>query len=384
MIYPLSCKERNGNMEKELITQKQGLAVMIMFTLGSTLVLGAGGTAKNDVWIAILISMLLEVPIILLCCKIQKLYPAKNIYEIFETVFGKVAGKLLSVLFTWYSFHLGSLVIRNFTEFIVSVSLPQTPQSIVGLFMIFLCIWAVKAGIEVICRWTAIIFPITIIVILAVTFLFAPILNFENFKPILFYGIKPVIASAFSVFAFPLSETVIFLAFFNQLNSKASVYKVYFLNLLISGLFIVLVSVRTLLSLGVPNISIEFFPTYSSVRLVNIGDFLERIEITVAMVFLFAGFIKINVCLYSSCLGVANLFGLKNYRQVVGILGLSMLLLSVIFYRNTSEMFDWANNIYKYYAFPFEVILPVITLLFFEIKKFFIKRKSLPDPAEDS
>ena len=366
-------------MEKELITQKQGLAIMIMFTLGSTLVLGAGGTAKNDVWIAIFISMLMEVPIVLIYCKLQKLYPDKNIYEIFETVFGKVIGKLLSALFIWYSFHLGSLVIRNFTEFIVSVSLPQTPQSIVGLFMVFLCIWAVKAGIEVICRWTAIIFPITIIVILAVTFLFAPILNFENFKPVLFYGIKPVIASAFSVFAFPLSETVIFLAFLNQLSPKASVYKVYFLNLLISGLFIVLVSVRTLLSLGVPNISIEFFPTYSSVRLVNIGDFLERIEITVAMVFLFAGFIKINVCLYSSCIGVAHLFGLKDYRQVVGILGLSMLPLSVIFYRNTSEMFDWANNIYKYYAFIFEVILPVITILLFEIKKFFIKRKRLPD-----
>ena len=364
-------------MSKELVSQKQASAVMIMYTLGSTLVLGAGGSAKHDVWLAILISMLMSVPILLIYSKIQMLYPGKNIYEIFDNVFGKVIGKIMSLMFIWYSFHLGSLVIRNFTEFIVTVSLPKTPQNIVGLFMIFLCIWAVKAGIEVICRWTAIMLPLTLFVVFSVTLLFAPLLNFKNLKPVLYFGMGPVIDSAFSVEAFPFAETIIFLAVLSHLREQKSVYKVYFLSLLISGISILMVSVPTLLSIGVPNIAVIFFPTYASVRLVNIGDFLQRLEITVATVFLFAGFIKTSICLYSTSIGVAHLLGLKSYRHIVALLGLAMSILSVIVYSNTSEMFDWSNNFYKYYAFIFQVILPVITFIVIIARKIFSKKKKL-------
>lgn len=364
-------------MSKELITQKQASAIMIMFTLGSTLVLGAGGAAKNDVWIAILVSLLMSVPIILLYCKIQMSYPNKNIYEIFDNTFGKVIGKIMSLMFIWYSFHLGSLVIRNFTEFIVNVSLPKTPQNIVGLFMVFLCIWAVKAGIEVIGRWTAIMFPVTLFVVFIVTILFAPLFDFTNFKPVLYYGIGPVINTAFTVFAFPFAETVIFLSVIGNMREQRGVYKVYFFSLLISGISTLMVSVRTLLTLGVPNISVIFFPTYASVRLIDIGDFLQRIEITVAMVFLFAGFIKISICLYSTSIGIAHLMGLNSYRQVVAVLGLAMSVLSIVVFSNTLEMFDWSDNFYKYYAFIFQVILPVITLITIETRKIFSRKKKL-------
>lgn len=355
-------------MSKEHITQKQAIVMMIIFTLGSTLVLGAGGSAKNDIWLAILFSMLMDVPMVFIYARILTIYPYKNLYEILEVVFGKVFGKILALPFIWFAFHLGSLVIRNFTEFIVIVSLPGTPQNVIGIFMTVLCIWAVRAGIEVMGRWTAIMLPILIIVILAVTFLFAPILDFSNLKPVLYEGIKPVIDSAFSVFAFPFAETVLFLTILHQLRAKSSPYKVYFWSLLIGGSIILIVSVRTLLSLGVANISILYFPSYASVRLINIGDFLERIEVSVAVVFLIAGFIKISVCLYAASTGIASLLNYQNYRRIVAPIGLSMLIFSAIIYTNTLEMFEWANNIYKYYALPFEVILPLIILISAEIK----------------
>ncbi len=342
--------------------------MMITFTLGSTLVLGAGGAAKNDIWLAILISILMVIPMILIYARILTIYPGKSLYEILEAVFGKVFGKILALPFIWFAFHMGSLVIRNFTEFIVIVSLPGTPQTIIAIFMTVLCIWAVRAGIEVMGRWTAIMLPILMLVILAVTFLFAPILDFRNLKPVLYEGFKPVMDSAFSVFAFPFAETVLFLTILHKLRAKSSPYKVYFWNLLIGGSIILIVSVRTLLSLGVANISILFFPSYASVRLINIGDFLERIEVSVAMIFLFAGFIKISVCLYAASTGIASLLSYQNYRRIVVPIGLSMMILSAIIYTNTLEMFEWSNIIYKYYALPFEVFLPLIILISAEIK----------------
>lgn len=363
-------------MAKEIISQKQGIGIMVLFIVGSTLVLGAGSEAKQDVWLAILIAVLMAAPIFFIYARLLSIFPGKDLYEILENIFGKIPGKILSVLFIWYAFHLGSLVIRNFTEFITIVSIPETPQYIIAIFMILLCIWAVKAGIEVIGRWTAIMLPILIGVILFVSILFANMLHFENIKPVLYDGFEPVFNTAFSAFAFPFAETVIFTMVLQHLPRNSSVYKVYYWSLAIGGATILMVGVRTLLVLGSPNVSIMYFASYSSVRLINIGDFLQRIEVSVTMIFILSGFVKINMCLYAASSGIAKILNIHNYKQVVAPIGLLMMILSITIYRNSMEMFTWAVKTYKYYALPFQVILPLIIWIAAEIKVHLAKRKS--------
>lgn len=362
-------------MSKEVITHKQGIVILITFILGSTLVLGAGDEAKQDVWLAVLLSMLLAVPIFLVYSRLLTVYPGMGLYDILIHVFGKIFGRILAIPFIWFAFHLGSLVIRNFVEFIIIVSIPETPEYIIAAFMAVFCIWAVRAGIEVIGRWTSIMLPILIIVIIIVTFLFANLITFENLKPVLANGLTPVLNTAFSVFAFPFAETVLFTTVLSNLRPKSNPYKVYFWGLLIGGLIILLISVRSLITLGEGNISILYFPSYASVRLINIGNFLQRIEVSVTLVFIISGFIKISICLYSAGVGIAKIFNVSDYHHIIAPIGLLMMVLSIIVYKSTVEMFEWADKIYKYYAFPIEVVLPVIILIAAEIKARVRKRR---------
>lgn len=362
-------------MAKEIITQKHGIAIMVMFILGSALVLGTGGESKQDIWIAILIAIAMTAPVLFIYARLLVIFPGKGLYEILEIVFGKVIGRIAAVPFIWYAFHLGSLVTRNFTEFINIVSIPETPQYIIAIFMMVLCIWAVKAGVEVVGRWTSIVLPILIITIFGVSVLFIPLIDLKNIKPVLYEGIKPVLTSSFAILSFPFAETVVFTMILQNLKPKSSPYKVYYWGLLIGGLIILIVSVRNILVLGIANVSILYFPSYAAVRLINIGNFLQRIEVLVSMVFLFAGFIKINICLYGASTGIANLLGIRNYKDIVAPIGLLMMLLSIIIYRNTMEMFEWANKVYPFYSIPFELLLPVIILLAAEIKVRVARRK---------
>lgn len=355
-------------MEKETITSKQGIIIMTMFILGSTLVMGTSSEAKQDVWLSSFAAMLFAAPVFFVYARLLSIFPGKNLYSTLELLFGKVIGKLLALPFIWFSFHIGALVIRNFSEFIHIVSIPLTPQYIISFCITLLCIWAVKAGIEVIGRWTAIIFPIVIIAILIVTLMLIPLFDFRNLKPVLYNGFRPVISAAFSLFAFPLAETVIFTAVLNNLRSKSSPYKVYYWSLLIGGLTILLVAVRSLLVLGAENTGILYFASFASVRLIDIGEFIQRIEISVTVVFLFAGFVKASICLYAASSGLAKVFNLSSYRQIVSPVGLLMMVLSIVIYHSTIEMFEWAEKIYKYYAIPFEIILPLIILIAAEIK----------------
>jgi spore germination protein KB len=58
-----------------------------------------------------------------------------------------------------------------------------------------------------------------------------------------------------------------------------------------------------------------------------------------------------------------------------------MMNFSLFIYKSIMEMFEWALDIYKYYAIPFQVILPLFIWIFAEIKSRKIKRVSTtPSP----
>ena len=117
-----------------------------------------------------------------------------------------------------------------------------------------------------------------------------------------------------------------------------------------------------------------YFPSYVAISRVNIGNFLQRLEISVTIVFILSGFIKISICLLAATKGVSKLFGCKDYRFLVTPVGLLMVNLAYLVYDSIMEMFEWAQEIWPYYAFPFQVVLPLIILIAVEVKARLQKR----------
>ena len=100
--------------------------------------------------------------------------------------------------------------------------------------------------------------------------------------------------------------------------------------------------------------------------------YLERIEVLVAINLVLCGTVKISVCLLAGSRGIAKVFSLDDYRLIVMPLMLVMILFSAVVYQNSAQMADFVR-VYKYFAFPFQVALPVIVWIIAEIQK---KRKS--------
>ncbi|MNW56153.1 hypothetical protein D3C74_338570 [compost metagenome] len=65
--------------------------------------------------------------------------------------------------------------------------------------------------------------------------------------------------------------------------------------------------------------------------------------------------------------GVAKVFKLSSYRSVVLQMGLIMVYLAVFIYKDIMQMESFAYHIYKIYAFPFQVVIPVILWVTAEI-----------------
>ncbi|HEX2946927.1 MAG TPA: endospore germination permease [Clostridia bacterium] len=354
-------------MQKEQITDKEGIVLVITFIIGSTLIIGIAGDAKNDAWIAGIIGLIMCIPMLLVYSRILSLFQGKDLFEILDLILGKIFGKFVSIIYILYSFHLGALVLRNFGEFMNTSALPETPL-FVSMFCLGLVIIAgVRLGIEVLGRTTTYFVPIILFILLLVQIFGISQLHFDHIKPVLGNAPSQIMKGAFSAFSFPFAETVIFIGIFSSLKTKKSNVKVYLTGAFISGAIIIITSARNILILG-NMLGSFYFPSYEAVSRISIGDFIQRIEVTDALVFVYGVFIKSSICLLVACKGLGRLFNLKDYRSIVIQLGLLMIYFSYIVYDNIMEMRYWAFKVYSYYAFPMQVILPIMIWIIAEIK----------------
>ncbi len=354
-------------MQKEQISNKEAICILISFVIGSTLIIGIGGDAKNDAWISGILSVIMFIPMLLIYSRILMLFHGKHLFDILEIIFGKLFGKIISIIYVWYAFHLGALVIRNFGEFINIVAIPETPMYAPMFCLALICIIGVRLGIEVLGRFTTYFVPIVFFILGSVLILGLSQYHMNYIKPVLGNGIAPVLKGGFAAFSFPFAETVLFIGIFSSLKTKKSPRTVYLWGILIPAAIIITFTIRNISVLG--NMLGSFYiPSYEAVSRITVGDFIQRIEVTVSIVYVFTTFIKVSVCLLVTCKGIGKIFNLKDYRSIVIQTGLLMFFLSYIIYDNIMEMKFWAFKVYPYYAFPMQVILPIIIWIAAEVK----------------
>ena len=354
-------------MQKERITDKEAICLIIVFVMGSSLILGVGGDAKNDGWISGIVGFIMVIPMLIVYSRILTLHQGKDLFDILNITLGKIAGKIFAILYIWYAFHLGAIVLRNFGEFINIVAMPETPMFVTLLCMGIVCIIAGRLGIEVLGRTCTYFLPLLFFILIVVQVLAIPQLHLNYMKPILGNGITPVLKGGFSAFSFPFAETVLFTGVFCSLKTKKSPSKVYFWGIMISASIIIIVTIRNIATLG-NMLDSFYFPSYAAVSRISIGEFVQRIEVTVSIVFIFGVFVKSSVCLLVVCNGIGKMFNLVDYRSIVIQTGLLMIYFSYTIYDNSMDMKEWAFKVYPFYAFPMQVIIPIIIWLLSEIK----------------
>src|SRR5690606_501243 len=141
--------------------------------------------AKNDAWLAMLLGGAGGVLLMWIYTAIALLNPSKTLVDILKEKLGKVAGNILAVLYTWYFIHLASLVLRDFGEFICTVTFPETPMAVViGLFALIM-VYAINSGIEVIGRLSELLVPVIPLIASIISLSLITVYDFTAFLPIL-------------------------------------------------------------------------------------------------------------------------------------------------------------------------------------------------------
>ena len=358
------------NNQKEQVS-----SASLMFTIGcfiqsSTLVVGyITGVAKQDTWLTVIFGFIVALPIIWIFAALGEKFPGKNLIEINDVVFGKIPGKIISVLYIFFFFSLTFLNSGVMTDFVSSSLLPDTPDIAVLIMFIGVCGYAVRKGLETMTRYSLVFIIIVSVVLIINSLLLIKDMRLDNFQPSFTYPLKNYIQATNEVSILSFGNIVVFFMFFSSLKTPSQIKKPLFGGLIIGAATMIFISARDIAVLG-PIIRMITIPAYDAVRLINLANTLTRMEILYAGILLMMLFFKISVLYYATVRAIAQIFNMKSYKLLVPVIGVLIIIFAYNAFDSSAENSYNAANIAPIYQTLFEVILPLVTLIVASIRGF--------------
>ena len=364
-------------MLNEKITGKQASSIMMLFLLGSSLVTGASLNTEQDSWLALLVALLLSVPVLLLFAKLNGLMPGKSIYDMAYLNFGGFGGGVVTVLISLYAFHLGLLVIKNFTEYVQILSLPNTPQPVNAVCMGLIAFFSVRKGFGTLARAVEFVMPLAMLAVAILLVFAAKYTHLQNLQPLLAHSPATILKDAVNGLAFPFAETVLFISVFSSVGGRKKFGGLYLTAMSVAGGVLMLLLLECIMIMGFPFAKTLYFPSYEGVGAIDIGHFLSRIEVLVSGNFIVFCCAKVSVCLYTACLGFKKLFRKFNFQIICAVTTILMAIGSQIIYENTAQMFALLPY-YTIYAPFFEILIPLVLMI-----SILVQRKRRDDKSDE-
>ncbi|WDV45281.1 endospore germination permease [Clostridiaceae bacterium M8S5] len=365
-------------MNENSLSESQATRMLILFFLGSSLALHNASPAKQDNWLAILIATFLALPLLyMFSYTLTSITNAKTYFDVHKYVYGRYLGSLINISYVVSGFFLGATITREYGEYLITTSMPQTPLIIPLIIMILLGAWIVKEGITVLGRWCNLFFFINAPLPTIIFLLTIPLINVENILPIMYNGVRPVIEGSIVGLELPFSEAIMIFTIIFTLPSKKSYYKVFTKSILISGITLAGVTLIQIMVLGFDLYMLSYFPSHDVVSNISLGKFVERLEIIMLIATTTAGFVKVCIGLFSATNGIANMLKIENHKLIV--IPCSLLVINLSYFINSSiiDLMDMYFLYWKYYILVICIFIPTTTFLILLFKIKILKKKPI-------
>jgi len=356
------------NIEKGKINSQQLLFIIAGFVQGSVLLIDfTVGITEHQTWMVILAALAITAPVILSYVMLAKIFPGMNLVQINDMVYGRFLGKFISIYYVFFFLMTLSFNIRDVGELYITFLMPDTPFIFLLVAFTATCAYAVSKGIEVLARISH-LFVVTGMFIMISTFtLLIDQMDFSNFLPFFDLPFIRIFQGIHIVSSIPIGETVSLLMIMGCLNKTEHVVKNTFFGILIGVVSLLIVSVRNTAVLGRTQ-SIWTSPSFQSIRLINIGTVLTRMDFLVGIGQTILIFIKCSLLFYVLVAALSQLLGLKSYLPLVlPLAGIEVIIAATVFQSPVDHAMI-TQNAGIIYSAPLMFVIPPLSLLIAKIR----------------
>ncbi|WP_280166760.1 GerAB/ArcD/ProY family transporter [Priestia aryabhattai] len=362
-------------MEKAKISASQLFILMVLFELGSSLLVPIAIDVKQDAWLAILLGMVGSFVLFLVYHKLHSYYPDLLPTEYMQKIMGKWIGTVLAFVYILYFMYDAARVLRDFGSMLLTFAYPDTPLFIANALLMLVIIYTIRKGVEVVARSGELLFIFMYILAIIgfILIVCSGLIDFTNLKPVLEEGILPVLKVAFTqTIYFPFAEAIVFTMILPYLKNKKKAKATMLCATGLSGINLTITMLINISVLGVDLTERSQFPLLSTVQSIQVADFLERLDVFFMLGLIIGGFIKISVLLYAAVIGTANLFKIKSPSRLAYPLGFVILFMASTIASNVQEHLHEGLKVEMFILhMPILAVIPLLLLLvaFFKNRK---------------
>lgn len=357
--------------EDGIISLQQLTALTIVYLIGRSTLVFPIGPVKQDIWLTVTLGSLLAGIAMMLWISMGLRFKGIDPIVYTRATLGNVLGSLFAAVYLLFFLQIAAGVLRNISELYATTVMTSTPLIVFTAITGVLVALAAKAGLENIARLAELILPwlITGMFILTVLALATPGLpHLEYLLPVFGSGWINILRGALIHFTFPFMEASVLVFVLPFLKKPEQSRRHILIGVAFVGLILVLTTVRNLVVLGPDIISRVNFPYLAVVKLIDIGQFLERLDPVAIFIWTMGTFVKLSLLVYVISIGWASLFSMADYRPLVFPVTILMVSVSLFLYDNFAQMKDFYNTTYPFYALPFQLLGPLLILTVAKIR----------------
>lgn len=319
------------------------------------------GGAKHDVWLSAVLSTILGLAGGYLIITLGLRYPSQTVIQYSQYILGKWLGRFVGLIYIIFFLLVASMATRDYAELYL-LFLPETPMVVFIIVSLLIAAYASVQGLEVIARVAEVLVPVIYFAILIGILLNTPNMDLSQLEIVPEDGWRPAMTDAITQLPF-IGLAVSWLFFLPSLNIKTQAGKTLMLSTAILGVVIFLVSITIVAVIGADTPVVSNYQFLKTFRQINIGNFIERIELLFLLSWSGTSLLMIILFYYISLASLKLWLGLKNQRPLVLPLGIIIFILSIILYPSYMELRQFFSlDRFGLIALPVEFGIPLVLL----------------------
>lgn len=355
-------------MNDELKTS-QLAPLTISFILGSTLLITLiDGITSHDTWMVVIAGFVICLPFLLIYAHLAKRFPGKSLIEMNDIIFGKVIGKVVSVIYVAYFFLLLTFNINDAAGFYTGYVMQNTPEMVFLVIFTLVCAFAVQRGVAAVAKVSLITTVITIATVALTTLMLIRNMDFSNLLPLFDKPLMRYVQASQIIAELPFLEIVSLLMVMPLIKDNRKLTRSWVMGTSVAALLMLTIVLRNTLVLGGAS-NVLGDNSFEAIRLINIGEFLTRIELLIAINYTAQFFIKISVLYYVTLNGIAQLLRLKRCNALILPLGSIAVVFAYIKVDSAVMHTIWGAQYAPVFSFPCTVFFPLLMLIVAAIRK---------------
>lgn len=351
-------------MPKQVVPLKQ-----IMFA-SSTMIIGTSILTKqlytfmkHEAWIAVLSGFVVCLFVFMIYSSLAKRFPGLSLVEIDDAVFGRLIGKIVSVLYIYYFFTIAGLNVNIMGSFVKAFVLQSSPSVLILFLFVFVCGWAVRKGPVNLMKYGMLLTVIGIMALALITWLLIPDFDFKNLMPVLSLPALNYAIGTHSIAMIPFCDPFFLMMYLPYIGNASGFGKALVKGLVIGVIILLVIVIRDISVLG-QGLDSYNLPSLMSIRMIDVGDILTRIDIIYFVIIIMLIFYKVSLLLYATVTGIKSLLKTDSEKVFINILGALLVLYAMTVFGSASEHTQWLVNGAAHIQHTFIVfVLPFLTLI---------------------